>query len=77
MSSKDAVGQEEARREDGQEEDEESSRHDAPPKTGFETAERAEEPLFGKLLRERERRCSKTGPKETIHRSRGTHEEIK
>ncbi|GFT83410.1 hypothetical protein NPIL_191201, partial [Nephila pilipes] len=41
MSPKDTVGQEEARREDGQEEDEDSSRHDAPPKTGFETAEKS------------------------------------
>ncbi|GFT08831.1 hypothetical protein NPIL_519081, partial [Nephila pilipes] len=41
MSPKDTVGQEEARREDGQEEDEDSSRHDAPPKTGFKTAEKS------------------------------------
>ncbi|GFT89610.1 hypothetical protein NPIL_499501 [Nephila pilipes] len=40
MSPKDTVGQGEARREDGQEEDEESSKHDAPPKIGFKTAEK-------------------------------------
>ncbi|GFU26799.1 hypothetical protein NPIL_240791 [Nephila pilipes] len=43
--------------------------------TGFKSVEEHREKRFSaKLLRERERRCSKTGPKETIRSRRGTHE---